>query len=283
MVDTASGIALDVEAAPARIANEPKAARIIVERMRARHRIVPAVMAADSAYGSAAFFGWAKDQGILLHAPVRETRPAGKQRHPPKEDFRYEEASDTYLCPAGKTLRPQGSKRGSSEGRRDDGMRVYYPSRHGCRPCPLRETCAPTGIRMIHRSPREEARERAKTREGTTDFKRSKKLRMLVERLFADIKHNDGFRRVRLRGRRGADEQFVLAATARNLKRMITLLDNASRPEGRAASRPGSPCRKDEAPSERVNLPTSSTATSHRETRPDPTLAKQITLVSRPY
>ena len=80
---------------------------------------------------------------------------------------------------------------------------------------------------MIHRAPREEARERAKSREGTPDFKRSKKLRMRVERLFADIKHNDGFRRVRLRGRRGADEQFVLAATARNLKRMITLLSNA--------------------------------------------------------
>ena len=88
MVDTGSGIALDVEAAPARTADEPKAARIIVERMRARHGVVPTVMAADSAYGSAAFFGWAEDQGILLHAPVKETRPAGKRRQPPKEDFR---------------------------------------------------------------------------------------------------------------------------------------------------------------------------------------------------
>ncbi|MEM7731064.1 MAG: transposase, partial [Pseudomonadota bacterium] len=154
---------------------------------------------------------------------------------PPKEEFRYDVASDTSLCPAGKTSRPKGSKRGSSEGRRDDGMRVHYPSRHGCRPCPLKETCAPTGIRMIHRSPREEVRERAKSREGTPDFQRSKTLRMRVERLFADIKHNDGFRRVRLRGRRGADEQFVLAATARNLKWMITLLGNAGRAEGRVA------------------------------------------------
>ena len=235
MVDTGSGIALDVEAAPARTADEPKAARIIVERMRGRHGVVPTIMAADSAYGSAAFFGWAEDQGILLHAPVKETRPAGKRRQPPKEDFRYDETSDTYVCPAGKTLRPQGSKRGSSGGRTAEGMRVYYPSRHGCRPCLLKETCAPTEIRMIHRSPREDARERAKSREGTPDFKRSKKLRMRVERLFADIKHNDGFRRVRLRGRRGADEQFILAATARNLKRMITLLGDVNRTGGMAA------------------------------------------------
>ncbi|MGR3484154.1 MAG: hypothetical protein ACU0BF_02325 [Paracoccaceae bacterium] len=37
------------------------------------------------------------------------------------------------------------------------------------------------------------------------------------------IKHNGGFRRVRLRGMRGAAEQFLMAALDRNLKRMATL------------------------------------------------------------
>ena len=45
-----------------------------------------------------------------------------------------------------------------------------------------------------------------------------------ADRFFACIKHNDGLTRVRLRGRRGADEQFALAATARNLKLMAKLL-----------------------------------------------------------
>ena len=59
---------------------------------------------------------------------------------------------------------------------------------------------------------------------GTPGFKRTQKLRLLVERLFADIKRGDGLRRVRLRGRRGADEQFTLAATARNLRKMAKLM-----------------------------------------------------------
>ena len=46
------------------------------------------------------------------------------------------------------------------------------------------------------------------------------RLRKAVEHLFAHVKHHDGLRRLRLRGLRGADEQFVLAATARNLRRM---------------------------------------------------------------
>ena len=49
-------------------------------------------------------------------------------------------------------------------------------------------------------------------------------LRLRVERLFADIEHGDGLRRLRLRGRRGADEQFTLAATARNLRKMAKLM-----------------------------------------------------------
>ena len=45
-----------------------------------------------------------------------------------------------------------------------------------------------------------------------------------IERLFACIKPDDGLRRLRLRGLRGAGEQFLLAVAARNLKRMAQML-----------------------------------------------------------
>jgi hypothetical protein len=70
------------------------------------------------------------------------------------------------------------------------------------------------------RSPHEAARERVRARQGTPALRRSMRLRRAVEHLFARIEHHDGLRRLRLRGLRGADEPFVLAATARNLRRM---------------------------------------------------------------
>ena len=55
MIDTASGVVLEVEAAPARTADEPEAARRMVERMRARRGIVPDMLTADTGYGSGHF------------------------------------------------------------------------------------------------------------------------------------------------------------------------------------------------------------------------------------
>ena len=226
MIDTGSGVVLDVEAAPARTADEPEAARRMVERTRERHGATPDVLTADAAYGSAHFFGWGEGRGVEVHAPVLNSR-AGTGRRPSKDAFTYDPASDTYTCPMGKVLR-RGRKHRTSAVPDGTGKTVsYFPSRRDCRACSIRADCSPSGARTIHRAPHEDARDRAKARTGTAAFERSQRLRLRVERLFACIKHNDGLTRVRLRGRRGADEQFALAATARNLKLMAKLLTGA--------------------------------------------------------
>lgn len=223
MIDTALGIVLEVEAAPARTADEPEAARRMVERMRDRRGLVPDIMTADTAYGSAHFFGWGERVGVEIHAPVINTRD-GTGRRPPKEAFRYDPADDSYTCPKGKTLRP-AKRHQARHANGGHGTTVsYFPSRRDCAGCPIQPDCAPGGARTIQRVVDEDARDRARAREGTPDFKRMQKLRLRVERLFADIKHSDGLRRLRLQGRRGADEQFTLAATARNLRKMAKLM-----------------------------------------------------------
>ena len=93
-------------------------------------------------------------------------------------------------------------------------------TRKTCGACPVEASCTSGPARTICRSAHEAVRERVRAREATGAFRRSMRLRRRVEHLFGVIKHNDGFRRLRLRGRCGADEQFLLAATARNLKRM---------------------------------------------------------------
>ena len=135
--------------------------------------------------------------------------------------------SDTGTGPRGKVMRRAGRKRGEFEGGSRSGPISHRPSRRECAARPIRSDCAPSGIRTAQRSIHEPARERAKAPEGTDGFVASTKLRRWVERVFACIKRHDDLRRVRLRG---SGERFLLATTARNLKRMVRLLAPTSGP-----------------------------------------------------
>ena len=233
MVDSASGIILDARASAARTAEEPIAAYRMIERVRERHGVQPRVLAADTGYGSGHFLAWLEKQGIEAHVPVIDHRHRQK-RYLPKHAFAYDPKSDTYTCPQGKTLRRSGARSGQAT--RIGADRVpYYPSRSDCRQCTIRAGCAPSGLRKISRSIHEPARDRARAREGTDAFVASTKLRRRVERVFACVKHHDDLHRVRLRGLRGADEQFLLATTARNLKRMVRLMGAKPAPASAAS------------------------------------------------
>jgi hypothetical protein len=60
---------------------------------------------------------------------------------------------------------------------------------------------------------------------GTPDYLRSQRARYKVEALFAELKQQIKLRRVRLRRLWNVAEQFHLAATAQNLKRLVRHLD----------------------------------------------------------
>jgi hypothetical protein len=70
----------------------------------------------------------------------------------------------------------------------------------------------------------EGARQIARDLSGTEKFAASRRKRKKVEMLFAHLKRNLGFTRLRLRGLRGASDEFVLAATAQNLQRLAKLV-----------------------------------------------------------
>lgn len=55
---------------------------------------------------------------------------------------------------------------------------------------------------------------------GTEAFERSARERRKVEMLFAHLKRNLSFRRLRLRGITGASDEFPLTATVQNLKKL---------------------------------------------------------------
>jgi len=77
----------------------------------------------------------------------------------------------------------------------------------------------------------EPARQRARARAETAEFAISQRARRKVEALFAELKNYIGLRRLRLRRMRFVREQFYLAATAQNLKRLVRFLSRKSTPQ----------------------------------------------------
>ena len=91
--------------------------------------------------------------------------------------------------------------------------------------CHLKPRCCPKApFRRVPRSIYERARDVARSHAGTEGFERSWHDRKRVEMRFAHLKRILRLSRLRLRGPRGAQDEFTLAAIAQNLRRMAKLI-----------------------------------------------------------
>jgi len=70
----------------------------------------------------------------------------------------------------------------------------------------------------------EHARDVARSFVGTEGFKQSQRERKKIEMRFAHLKRIPRLGRLRLRGPRGAQDEFGLAVIAQNLRRIATLV-----------------------------------------------------------
>ena len=135
-----------------------------------------------------------------------------------REDFAFDAGRNVYVCPQGKLLH--------TTGRIHDGRTLLYRARTSdCGPCPLKARCCPKAPeRKIPRSIYEDARDVARALAGTEAFEQSRHDRKPVEMLFAHLKRILKLDRLRLRGPNGARDEFILAATAQNLRKMAKLI-----------------------------------------------------------
>jgi transposase len=218
LVDVKFGVIVDVEASRAIRQAEVGAAKTMIERTEERFGLKPECLAADSAYGSAETLNWlVNDKGITPHIPVidKSKREDGTFS---REDFTFDRERDIYICPAGKSLTTTGKVM-------DDRHLLYRGSRRDCHLCPLKSRCCPKEpVRKIPRSIYENARDVARSLTGTEGFERSRHDRKRVEMLFAHLKRILKLGRLRLRGPRGAQDEFTLAAIAQNLRRLAKLV-----------------------------------------------------------
>ena len=216
LIDDEHAVIVDVEATPARISKEVASTKTMIKRTAERIGLLPKHVAADTAYGTGGLLGWLVDQGIDPHIPVWDMseRVDGTLG---RADFTYDVEEDWYVCPQGKFL--------TSTGRVHDGRTLYYrSSKLDCDPCALKQRCCPKGPRRrIPRDVNEHGRDHARALAGTQEFEDSSRRRKKIEMLFAHLKHQLGFERLRLRGPSGARDEFLLAATVQNLRRLARL------------------------------------------------------------
>jgi transposase len=219
LIDVQYGVIVDVEASRAVRQAEVGAARTMIERTEARFGLRPQRLAGDTAYGAAPMLNWiVEEKRIAPHIPVfdRSKREDGTFS---RADFRYDENADTYTCPADKALTTSGTVV-------NDGTTLLYRgSKRDCAPCRLKAQCCPnTPVRKIPRSIYERARDVARSLAKSEAFEQSRRERKRIEMRFAHLKRILRLDRLRLRGPRGAQDEFTLAAIAQNLRRMAKLL-----------------------------------------------------------
>jgi transposase len=218
LIDLDHAVIVDVEASTAVRQAEVTAAKTMIDRTEERFDLYPERLAGDTAYGSAEMLAWlVHDRGIEPHVPVfdKSKRTDGTFS---REDFTYDHQGNVYFCPAGKMLTCRGTVV-------NDNQLMYRASKYDCDACRLKSRCCPKEpARKVPRSIHEGARDLARDIARTDAYRTSRRQRKKVEMLFAHLKRILRLGRLRLRGPCGAHDEFLLAATAQNLRKMAKLI-----------------------------------------------------------
>ena len=219
LIDVENAIIVDVEATTAIRQAEVLAAKRMIERSISRFDLCPAKIMGDSAYGSAEMLGWlVYEHGIEPHVTVFD-KSARKDGTFSRDDFTYDPERNAYFCPGDIMLTTTGTLVN------DGATMLYRASKNDCTGCALKPGCCPKEParkvpRSIHEGARDMARQIAKSWEGRI----SRRLRKKIEMLFAHLKRILKLDRLRLRGPNGARDEFLLAATAQNLRKLAKLI-----------------------------------------------------------
>jgi transposase len=232
LIDVQAAVIVDVEPTTALRNAEVDGTKLMIDRTEARFGLKPRRLIGDTAYGTAEMLGWiVEERAIEPHVSLWEKgeRDDGTFR---RSDFVFDPASNSYSCPGGKLLKQyrRNFKRQRS-GVTKAKTRIYRASQFDCADCALKAKCCPgQPMRKVPRSVHEAARDVVRRLEGTPAYRRSRDERKKVEMLFAHLKTIMKLDRLRLRGPSGARDEFLLAATAQNLRKLAKLVPEPGPP-----------------------------------------------------
>ena len=216
-IDAKNGIIMDVTVTPGNVTDaNPYLDRI--QHMREQLNLPIEKVGVDSAYDISLVHQELLENKIELYTPRNDEKPVYKVDFK-KEDFKYDEASDIFICPAGNSLTIKQLYRGECTINRE-----YRAEPKKCKHCPLKSKCIPHShnCRRIQVNIFENAVKNNHSRDGTPEHKRILDLRQIwCEGTFAAQKARHNLRRLYRRGLEAAEEHCLLSAMAVNLKRMV--------------------------------------------------------------
>ena len=185
---------------------------------------------ADAIFGTEENYAFLEEENIsgLLKYPSydKEQEKKFKNNIFTKQNMPYDPISDSYECPNGRVLTYLGS--GIKE--TTSGFRSTY-KKYGCADCsdcPFYQECATTKEKRENKNHyftisedlerhKHNFRKKMQTKRGKALFGRRKHD---VETCFGDIKRNQSFRRVHLRGLEKVKTEFTVVAIAHNLRKI---------------------------------------------------------------
>ncbi len=224
LIDTDYGVIVDVEATRSIRQAEVGSTKTMLRRVKDRFDLHPERLIADTAYGTGPMLGWLVERKIAPHIPVfdKSSRSDGTWT---RADFEWDAENDQYICPEGHALKQfRRNYSDPNRGPTGKGTARYRALKLTCQACPSKAKCCPNAdARKITREEHEDARQVARDIAKTRQYEISMKLRKKVEMLFAHLKRILGLGRLRLRGPCGANDEFLLAATAQNLRKLAKI------------------------------------------------------------
>lgn len=214
MVDDRCGVITAVATTPGEVAEPAQVTPLLAQHEENTRGEVTALVA-DRGYGTVETYCDLIAQGVRPH--MTPMQPAGHKSEGlfPKEDFRYDEKADVYVCPVGHRLKPRRFHQ-----RRQ--MTDYVADKKICAQCPLRVACtkSKTG-RSVARHWREADLEVAlafaRLPEAQADRRRR---RHLMEGSFAHAANRYHFKRARWRRLWRQQIQDWIIAAVQNIARL---------------------------------------------------------------
>ena len=179
---------------------------------------VPNWIAADTKYGSEECLKYLQDKNIKT--AIRTETKTSNPGYFSKNKFIYDSSRNCYVCPNGKLLKRKSKN--YSQNRIN-----YKSSKLDCNLCSLREKCisGKDNFRIVSRydSP---CYGKARSWYDSGYGQVMQKLRgTILEGIMGQAKTYHGMAKARFRGLKKVEIQFLMTATALNLKKMVKMLD----------------------------------------------------------
>jgi transposase len=216
-IDAKNGIIVDVAVTPGNTTDAtPYLDRIAY--MRGHIGLPIEAVGVDSGYDVSLVHQELSEKEIAVYTPRNDEEPVYKSEFT-RLDFRYDQETDSYICPNGKSLTVKQLQRTEYNVTRE-----YRAETKDCRDCPIRLKCLTKSqsSRRIQVNIFEAAFRLSHEKDGTPEHKRILDLRQIwCEGTFATQKARHNLRGIFRRGLEAAEDHCLLSATAVNLKRMV--------------------------------------------------------------